>query len=170
MNFVTEFKEGARISAEAIRANVLRSVLTTIGIVIGIVTVTLMATAMEGLNRAFEDAVSFIGTDVLYVSEREWFIGSNPKWEAAARRPKITLAQARAVEQAMNMAKGVAPSVIHQIDSVHFENRSSSQVTLIGTNDQFLVTGGITLAAGRFMTKIEASANRDLCVVGAEVA
>src|SRR5205085_195549 len=88
----------------------------------------------------------------------------------AARRPKITLAQARAVEQAMNMAKGVSPSVIHQIDSVHFENRSSSQVTLIGTNDQFLVTGGITLAAGRFMTKSEANANRDLCVVGAEVA
>src|SRR5258708_7638997 len=41
---------------------------------------------------------------------------------------------------------------------------------IIGTNEQFLITGGITLAAGRFLTKAEAAANRGLCVVGAEVA
>ena len=45
--------------------------LTTTGIVIGILTVTFMATAMEGLNGAFRDAISFIGTDVLYVDQCE---------------------------------------------------------------------------------------------------
>ncbi len=170
MNLLTEIKEGARISTEAIRANILRSVLTTIGIVIGIVTVTLMATAMEALNAAFREAISFIGTDVLYVDQREWFIDSNTKWEAIGKRRKITLSQVRAVEKAMNMARGVAPFVVHQIESVRYENRSSSLVVLIGTNEQFMVTGGVTLASGRFLTKAEANANRDLCVVGADVA
>jgi putative ABC transport system permease protein len=41
---------------------------------------------------------------------------------------------------------------------------------IIGTNEQFLVTGGITLAAGRFLTATEADGNRDVCVIGAEVA
>ena len=170
MNLFSEIHEGARISWEAIRSNILRSVLTTTGIVIGIVTVTLMATAMEALNGAFGDAISFIGTDVLYVDQREWFIDGHTKWDAIAKRGKITRAQARAVEQAMNMAKGVSPTVMHQIDSVRHENRSSGMVTIIGTNEQFLVTGGVTLTAGRFMTKTEANANRDLCVIGFEVA
>ncbi|MES2568878.1 MAG: ABC transporter permease [Verrucomicrobiota bacterium] len=170
MNLLSELREGTRISWEAIRGNLLRSVLTTIGIVIGIVTVTLMATAMEGLNAAFRDAISFIGTDVLYVDQREWFIDSSSRWEAAGKRSKITLAQVRAVEQSMNMARGVAPSVMHQIDSLRYKNRSSGMVMIIGTNEQFLVTGGVTLSAGRFMTKHEANANRDLCVIGADVA
>ena len=170
MNVLSELREGTRISGEAIRGNLLRSVLTTTGIVIGILTVTLMATAMEGLNGAFRDAISFIGTDVLYVDQREWFIASDAKWDAAAKRGKITLAQVRAVERGMSQARGVTPTVMHGIDSVRFKNRSSGMVLLIGTNEQFLTTGGVTLAAGRFLTQMEAAGNRDLCVVGAEVA
>ena len=170
MNLLSEVREGTRISAEAIRGNMLRSVLTTTGIVIGVLTVTLMATAMEGLNGAFRDAISFIGTDVLYVDQREWFIDSDSKWDAVAKRSKITLQQVRAVERGMNLARGVTPTVMHQIDSVRFKNRSSSMVMLIGTNEQFLITGGVALAAGRFLTKMEAAGNRDLCVIGSEVA
>ena len=170
MNLLAELTEGTRISWEAVRANLLRSVLTTLGIVIGIVTVTLMATALEALDAAFRDAISFIGTDVLYVDQREWFIDSDTKWDVAGKRGKITLPQVRAVEQGMNMAKGVAPSVMHGIESVRYKNRSSGLVLLIGTNEQFLVTGGVTLSAGRFMTKAEANGNRDICVVGADVA
>ena len=170
MNLLAEITEGSRISWEAIRGNLLRSVLTTLGIVIGIVTVTLMATAMEGLNGAFREAISFLGTDVLYVDTREWFIDSDKKWDAAQKRGKITLAQVRALERGMSGVAGIAPTVDHNIEAVRFKNRSSSMVTIIGTNEQFLVTGGIVLSMGRFMTKTEAYANRDVCVVGAEVA
>ena len=170
MNLFAEVREGTRISAEAIRGNMLRSVLTTTGIVIGVLTVTLMATAMEGLNGAFRDAISFIGTDVLYVDQREWFIDSDSRWDAAAKRGKITLAQVRAVERGMTLARGVTPTVMHGIDSVRFKNRSSSMVMMIGTNEQFLITGGVALASGRFMTKAEAAGNRDLCVIGWDAA
>jgi putative ABC transport system permease protein len=68
------------------------------------------------------------------------------------------------------MVWAVAPTVMHQIDSVRFENRASSMVTLIGTTEQFLITGGVVLASGRFMTKAEAEANRDLCIIGSDIA
>src|SRR5437868_11474421 len=71
MNFNTEIHEGLKISWAAIRANKLRSTLTTLGIIIGVVTVTLMGTAIEGLNRAFIKSISFIGADVLYVRSEE---------------------------------------------------------------------------------------------------
>ena len=67
MRLLAEIREGFGISWDAIRANKMRSVLTTLGIVIGIVTVTLMGAAIEGLNRAFLESMSALGADVFYV-------------------------------------------------------------------------------------------------------
>src|ERR1041384_6737629 len=61
MHFLTEVKEGMLISFRAIRANKMRSVLTTLGIVIGIVSVTMMATAIEGVTRSFEKSGAALG-------------------------------------------------------------------------------------------------------------
>jgi putative ABC transport system permease protein len=76
----------------------------------------------------------------------------------------------RAVEREMHMASAVAPFVIHPIEFIQYENRTSGMVMLIGTNEQFISTGGVTLASGRFMTKAEAYGNRDVCIIGADVA
>jgi putative ABC transport system permease protein len=170
MNVFTETQEGARIAWEAIRSNKLRSVLTTVGIVIGIVTVSLMATAMEQLDRAFHEAVSFLGTDVMYIDQREWFIHSDHRWDQAGKRTKITLPQARALERELGMVSGIAPTVMHNVESARHADRSSGSVLIIGTTEQFLITGGHTLAAGRFMTRAEAEGSRDVCIIGNEIA
>ena len=95
MNLLTELREGLGISWDAIRANKMRSVLTTLGIVIGIVTVTLMGTAIEGLNRAFLKSISFLGADVFYVQRFNWLTadprtGSSNRSAArsGSRRPR----------------------------------------------------------------------------------
>jgi putative ABC transport system permease protein len=53
MKFLSEIREGLGISWDAIRANKMRSVLATLGIVIGIITVTLMGATIHGLDQAF---------------------------------------------------------------------------------------------------------------------
>src|ERR1051325_6961011 len=72
MTFFREIFEGLKIAWDAIRANKLRSSLTTLGIVIGIISVSLMGTAIEGLNRAFNKAIASFGTDVLYIQKFTW--------------------------------------------------------------------------------------------------
>ena len=98
MNFFTELREGLLISWSAIRANKLRSVLTTLGIVIGIVTVTLMGTAIEGLNRSFMNSVSSIGADVLYVNRFSWFLQSHQDYVNAMKNPAISFADVDALQ------------------------------------------------------------------------
>src|ERR1051325_10871739 len=85
MNFLTELREGLSISWHAILANKLRSVLTTLGIIIGIVTVTLMGAAIRGLNTAFANSINTIGTDVFFVQKQSWF-GEQPWWKVRSRR------------------------------------------------------------------------------------
>src|SRR5882762_6739650 len=169
MNLLTELKEGLGISWSAIRANKMRSSLTTIGIVIGIVTVTLMGTAIEGLDRYFHNSVSFIGADVLFVSRGSWFIDSHSEWLAMQKRRDITMAQVRGLEKMMTLGRAVAP-VSFARQPVKYKNRSATGVRIVGTTDQFLYTGGISVRQGRFMTEMEAEGGRPICVIGSEVA
>lgn len=170
MKIAAELIEGMRIAGESIRGNLLRSVLTTLGIIIGIVTVTLMASALEALDRSFRNAMSFLSSDVIYVDKRQWFIASDPQAAAANKRRDITRDQVAAFERGLTGVQAVAPTVMHRVDSLRFGNRNSGMITVIGTTEQFAMTSGLTLASGRFFTHAEADGNRDVCVIGAGVA
>src|ERR1041384_6174821 len=124
MNFATEMREGMKISLSALRANKMRSALTTLGIVVGIVTVTLMGTAIEGLNGAFKQSISSLGSDVLYVQRFGWFINSYEAWLKVNRRREITIEQVRALEKQLTLAKGVAP-VSQARRPARYKNRST---------------------------------------------
>ena len=169
MNLLTELREGLGISWNAIRANKLRSMLTTLGIVIGIVTVTLMGTAIEGLNSAFMSNISTIGADVFYVERSSWLGGSENAWRKMQQRPKVTLAQAEAVERQITMARAVAPAASTQ-KAVKYHKRGSDSVRIIGTTDQYVFTSSISVAQGRFLSSGEVEGGRPVCVIGAEVA
>src|SRR5258708_38750623 len=104
MNFFTELKEGLWISWDAIRANKMRSVLTTLGIVIGIVTVTLMGTAIEGLNRAFLKSISTLGADVFYVQRNAWMNSNEGDWLKTRKRRPIRLGDAEALSGQLTLA------------------------------------------------------------------
>lgn len=169
MNFFTEFKEGLGISWSAIRANKMRSVLTTLGIVIGIVTVTLMGAAITGLDKAFLRNISTIGADVLYVQRFEWFTDSDEAWMRMRKRPRITLAQANAVKDLLTSAKAVAPAADTD-ETVRYQKRSSSSVHVIGTTDQYALTSSVGVSDGRFMSAGESAGGRPVCIIGSEVA
>ena len=94
-----QFLSTVRLGVKSLLLHKLRSVLTTLGIVIGIVTVTLMGTAIQGLNNAFLKAISTMGADVLYVTREDWS-GSNSEeeWRKIQKRPRLTVEQAGVLE------------------------------------------------------------------------
>jgi putative ABC transport system permease protein len=169
VNFLLEIKEGLLIAWDAIRANKLRSVLTTLGIIIGIVTVTSMATAIDALNRAFHDSISILGADVLFVSRINWQTHTEQEWLAEIHRPEINLEQAHRLERQMPLASAIAPTVDSE-RSVWYKNHRASQVAIVGTTDQFLTTSGFNIALGRFMSETEVEGGRPVCVIGNDVA
>jgi putative ABC transport system permease protein len=169
MNFLLELKEGLAIAWDAIRANKLRSILTTLGIVIGIVTVTLMGTAIDALNREFHQSISVIGADVLFVSRTSWLIDSQEEWIRENKRRSISYQQVKRLQEDMTLNKGIAP-VVETDRSVRYKNVSTGRVQILGTSDQFLTTSGFSIGQGRFLTSTESDAGRPVCVIGNDVA
>ncbi len=167
MYFWTELKEGLIISFRAIRANKMRSVLTTLGIVIGIVSVTLMATAIEGVNRAFDQSAAAFGTDVLYVEKWPWV--SNEDWATIRNRRNLEVSYAAKVERQATFADAVAPVVITRKRLAQGPN-SMEDGFVSGTTHQYINAAGVTLTDGRFFTAEESSGGRPVAVIGATVA
>jgi putative ABC transport system permease protein len=169
MRWTNEINEGIRISLAAIRANKLRSSLTTLGIIIGIVTVTLMATAIQGLRNAFQDSVSTMGADVFYVQRFSWFMHSHAEWLKVQNRQPITLAQVKALKSQMTLARAIAPWADTR-RPVSYKNRSASGVMVFGTTEEYLDTGNTAMGQGRFISGPESDGGRPVCVIGYLVA
>jgi putative ABC transport system permease protein len=169
MNPFIELREGLGISWAAIRANKMRSVLTTLGIIIGIVTVTLMGTAIEGLNLAFLKSISSLGADVFYVQRFSWVNTTREEWDRQQKRRLIRLADVEALTSQLTQAAAVAPTA--EGDAIlKYKNRSSSGVTVLGTTEAYLLTSGVGLSQGRFLSVPDAAGGRPVCVIGSEVA
>jgi putative ABC transport system permease protein len=169
MNLFSEIREGFGISWDAIRANKMRSVLTTLGIVIGIVTVTLMGTAIEGLDRAFLKSISALGADVFYVQRNNWMTRTWEAWIKERNRRPIRLVEAEALARQLTLAAAVAPTADDD-GSVKYKNRSASAVTILGTTEDYLLTSGVNVSQGRFLSAADSAGGRPVCVIGSEVA
>ena len=169
MNFLTEITDGLAISWSAIRATTLRSVLTTLGIVIGIVTVTLMGTAIQGVNNSFMGSISSIGADVLYIDRYGWFLNSHDAWLKASRNPNVTLADCDALREQMTLASAIAP-VAQDWDTAKYQKRVSSSTQIVGTTEDYQFTSGIVMSEGHFLSSAECDGGRPVCVIGADLA
>jgi putative ABC transport system permease protein len=167
MYLLGEVKEGLAIAFRAIRANKMRSVLTTLGIVIGIVSVTLMATAIEGIDRAFNKSAAAFGTDVLYIQKFPWM--SNDDWATIRNRKNLEVHFASKIERQATYVDAVAP-VVGSMRRVWRGTYSMEGVFASGTTHQYVNAAGMTLGDGRFFTAEESSGGRPVCVIGATVA
>jgi putative ABC transport system permease protein len=166
LRFLLEIKEGIIISLNAIKANKMRSLLATLGIVIGIVAVTILQTAIEGINNAFENSIAAIGADVLYVQKFEWF--GKEDFSVYRNRPNITMQDYEYVLKNATLATSVSPSV-GTSRSVTFREFSTDNVQIIGANDEYQRTVDLNIIDGRYFTKRESDGGWNVCVIGSDV-
>jgi len=167
MKLAAEFREGLSISWSAIRANKLRSGLTTLGIVIGILTVSLMATAIQGLNQAFVQSISALGSDVFYLEKFPWE-HVEEWWKLRNRRDfQIDYGAAFMKESRFAMAASVEASWNYP---VKYKDRSASSIWVVGNNAQSALVRGLTVKEGRFLSESEVAGARPVCVIGSEIA
>lgn len=168
MKFFGELFESFGISFDAIRANKMRSTLATLGIVIGIVTVTLMGSAINGLNKAFIKSISSLGADVMYVSRNDWFNRNYDSWMRSQKRRPIRLREAELLSQKLTLASAIAPEIDDEED-VKYKTRSATDVDIIGTTEAYLQTSGVGIAQGRFLTVADGEGSQPVCVIGNDV-
>ncbi len=167
MNIGVELKEGMKLSLAALAANKARAVLTMIGIIIGIFSVTMMGAAVEGLNNAFQSSISSIGADVLYVSKWAWF--SHGQWWKFRDRPNLKVQYVSEIKRDATLFAAVAP-MVRRMGSITYRNKSAQNVIVEGTTADYAYVAKMNFEEGRFFTDMETRGDMPVTVIGSDVA
>jgi putative ABC transport system permease protein len=162
------FWENFRISLGSIFANKTRSILTALGIVIGVLSVTLMGTLISGLDRTFEKSMAGFRSDVLLVSRMEWFSGDTDWWEMR-NRPRIEEGYGKKLLARSQFVEAVAPVSERGGSIIRDDRRIDSR--FFGTTTSYLATNSATeIEQGRFFTDGENRSGARVLVIGGDVA
>ena len=160
------FLENFRISLTAVLANKMRSLLTALGVVIGILAVTLMGTLISGLDRSFEQSMDFLGKDVLYIRKFEWF--GDKEWWEMRNRPNIKIKHADLLRDRSQYAKYVAP-VSEWYTSVKRGDDDISGVRVTGTTNEYALISTAEIDKGRFFSNSESHSGSRVAVIGKDI-
>lgn len=167
-----ELTESVRIAMAQIRANKMRSALTALGVVIGIVAVTLMGTAINGIDIGFDRSLAMLGDDMLYVQKWPWH-NVEDWWNYVNRppfRPEDADALNRVFDATPNTLLDVAVPVAGRQSTIKSAQNQVSGVYTFGTNADYGRTISADFQEGRLFNETEAKAGRQVCVLGLDVA
>ena len=170
--FLYEISESVRIAFAQIRANKLRSSLTALGVIIGIVAVTLMGTAILGIDAGVERSLAGFGDDVLYVTKWPW--RDVQDWWNFRNRRDISTEYADPINEwiAANPAgplKVAVPSAAWNANVIRGEYRLSS-IRIVGTSSDLGRIVRSDMKEGRFFSELEGRGGRNVAVIGFDVA
>jgi putative ABC transport system permease protein len=170
---IFELVESCRIAFEQIRAHRLRSFLTALGVIIGILSVTLMGTAIGGIDRGVDRSLAVFGDDVLYVTKWPWRDASSDWWVFRNRRSirtdyadRLNELIAAQPESALRLA--VPADAI--FGRVLRGDRHVTGIFILGTTAELPRLSRSEMHAGRFFNEVESRAGRNVAVIGFDVA
>lgn len=167
-----EIVESFRIAFSVIRAHKMRSMLTALGVIIGIVAVTLMGSAISGIQVGFDRSLSVIGDDLLYVEKWPWH-HVDDWWNYRNRRrmePHYAEDLNRIIAATPNSQLIVAVPAMNTSRNVKYGDYQVNNVFTQGTNADFLLTSTTQFSQGRFFTENEARTGTNVVVLGYDVA
>ena len=165
MKLHQEISQSFFISLDAIYANKMRAVLTTLGIIIGVVTVSLMNMAIDGVSNSFIRSISVLGSDTLYIEKNGWLDFQLEWWKRRGRRD-ITLRQSRKFMELMGNQFLISPYVSHQICTVEYNSEKISGVFMEGAIAESAVINNFEFSQGRFYDNNEVEGERPVCILG----
>ena len=170
---VGEWTEAFRIAVEQLRLHKVRSLLTALGVIIGIVAVTLMGTAIRGIDIGFNNSLDMIGQDIFYVQKWPWRdVGDD--WVRYRNRPNIEIEDAEAInewiERQPDSNLRVAVPSKEAMASVKRGDSSATGIYINGTNTDFALINTADLEHWRFITYGEEVGRQNVAILGHDVA
>ena len=156
------FFENFIISLSAVFANKTRSILTALGIIIGVFSVTMMGTLISGLDKTFESSMSMLGRDILYISRYEWF--GDMEWWEVRNRPRMRTEYVEKVKERSKYALAVAPVMQRGASLSYGEKETRTEI--FGTNEDYMKTITANIVEGRFFSQNEDRSGSRVTIIG----
>jgi putative ABC transport system permease protein len=158
------FLENFRIAVAALRANLMRSILTTLGIIIGVAAVVAVVSIVQGLQFTITNQLQGVGATFIVVTpetERD-FPGM------VARQVKLTYDDGLAIEERIPGVEKLTPAIFGR-STIKYRDRKHTPAAVIGVNENWQDVNNHTVDRGRFFSQVDLENRRKVVVIGEEV-
>ncbi|MCL6465834.1 MAG: ABC transporter permease [candidate division WOR-3 bacterium] len=156
--------ELGKLALTTFRTNRLRSFLTTLGIIIGVMTVIAIVSLIQGMNYEVERQISSLGSNVIYLQKINWGMG-RIDWDEINRRPDLTLDDASAIAR-LPIVERVAALRNRTVNRLNYRNRKVTGIEMAGITPAYAATANYTIETGRFINSDDSMRKRPVCVIG----
>lgn len=162
-------RESTTISFDALKANKMRSALTTLGIIIGVTTIIGMMSIIQGLQNYVVGELSVLGTDTFQV-QKDPAIQMGHLDEKYRNRKILKMEHARAIKENATLVQEVSPSTWNWGQIIKYKDQKTNpDVVLIGVTPGFQATFNYFVNEGRFLNESDIDYNRNVIILGLDV-
>jgi len=151
------------LAVRSIRRHVLRSLLTTLGIIIGVAAVVTMVTLGKATTAAVQASIASLGTNILQVRPGQGF----GRGGGGPRPPDFKMRDVSIIAPQVAGVTTLAPQAQSLGTAVH--NGANWSTTINGTTNAYFQVQPWPLASGRYFSEIEEKAGKSVCIVGGTV-
>ena len=168
--FLRLLKESFVFSFNALIANPVRTILSLLGVTIGIFTIIAVLSTVDSLEKSIKDNLSFLGTDNLRVEKWPWdFNNPSYEWWKFFRRPEPTYREYEFLKENLINAESVEILTSRGGVNVKFQNNSSVIDNLNGVVFENQFFGDWEFSAGRFFTQNETLTGSNAAIIGHKI-
>lgn len=163
------FDEIVRMSWDTLRNNKMRSALTVLGVVIGIMSIVGMTSLIRGFDESLRDSIRTIGPSTIFVSKFSGIsFASGASFEELLKRPNLTPDDAEAIEQGAPSIE-VVSIILGQggaNEVVSYGNIKTKSIPVLGVDDSYARLAQMPVDIGRFFVYGDVQRRRNVVVLG----
>ncbi len=162
--------EGMQIGISSLISNKLRTLLTMLGVSIGIFAITIIFTLVNSLTFSLNKNLSELGNSVLFVHHFPWTNDAMSNWQKYVQRPMATYNEFVKVKNGLDHVDGVAYEARIGWQTVKYKHREIKPVAVRSITYDYFLINSLELGAGRPFNEVEVDGGRAVCVIGNNVA
>jgi len=160
--------ESIRFALQALKANLTRTILSLLGVTVGIFAIISVFTLVDSLERSIKSSFTFLGSNVITVNRFSFGGGPDYPWWKYFRRPYNTYGEYVFLKDRLKNTEGVSISASSSA-ILQFGSNSFKGGALQGVSSSYIDVYDIALASGRFFTESEISSARNLVIIGQNI-
>ena len=163
--------ESLRMAWETLRDNKLRSLLTLLGMVIGVFSVIAAVTAVEVIDVYFKEAFRGMGANAFYIVKYGGGFETGPTDPSLRNRPNLTYADLLELRERAHLAVSISPDGTFAYTAIKSAGEETDpNIAVRGVGADWAVNNGFEVAEGRFLTEDDVRYARPVAVLGSIVA
>ncbi len=163
-------RESIIMAWHALVVNKLRTILSLLGVTIGIFAIISVFAAVDSMERDVKGSVEKLGNNVIYIQKWPWAFGGDYPWWKYWQRPLPQMDELPQLKDRAQLAQSIAFMAFLGSQTIKFEGNSVENCDVNLVSHEYNLIAGFDLYDGRYFTEAESNGGYPVALVGYEIA